>query len=41
MIKDASHPYPAVRAAEVKKWFAGYRPAAKFGETIGNAKLSW
>ena len=22
MIKDVSHPYPAVRAAEVKKWFA-------------------
>ena len=41
MIKDMSHPYPAVRAAEVKKWFAGYRPAMTLGGTIGNSKLNW
>ena len=42
MIKDLTHPYPAVRAAEVKKWFAGRRPALPpAGETIGSAKLNW
>ncbi len=41
MIKDASHPYPAVRASEVKKWFAGRRPVITAGETIGKAKLNW
>lgn len=41
MIKDASHPYPAVRAAEVKKWFAGRRPLISAGERIGKAKLNW
>ncbi len=41
MIKDLTHPYPAVRAAEVKKWFAGHRPALPSGETIGRAKLKW
>ena len=41
MIKDASHPYPAVRAAEVKKWFAGYRPAIGFEGSIGKSKLNW
>ncbi len=41
MIKDASHPYPAVRAAEVKKWFAGHRPALSAATTIGRAKLEW
>ncbi len=41
MIKDLSHPYPAVRAAEVKKWFAGRRPALTFGDTIGKSKLDW
>ena len=42
MIKDLTHPYPAVRAAEVKKWFAGRRPALPpVGEMIGRAKLKW
>ena len=41
MVKDMSHPYPAVRAAEVKKWFAGYRPAIPAVTTIGSAKLDW
>lgn len=27
MIKDLAHPYPAVPAAEVKKWFSGRRPS--------------
>ena len=41
MIKDSSHPYPAVRAAEVKKWFSGRHPAISAGETIGKATLNW
>ena len=41
MVKDASHPYPAVRAAEVKKWFVGRRPISTFGPAIGKAKLNW
>lgn len=41
MIKDLSHPYPAVLAAEVKKWFAGRRPALTLGDTIGKSKLNW
>lgn len=41
MIKDASHPYPAVRAAEVKKWFAALR--GRSGGTLlpAKAKLEW
>lgn len=38
MIKDASHPYPAVRAAEVKKWFAAGPGRSRL---IGRAKLEW
>lgn len=41
MIKDASHPYPAVRAAEVRKWFVGRRPSFAASESIGRAKLKW
>lgn len=43
MIKDMSHPYPAVRAAEVKKWFDGQRrllPGGS-GTGLGTAKLEW
>ena len=42
MIKDASHPYPAVRAAEVKRWFAGRRRAGGLGDGgMGRARLAW
>ena len=41
MIKDASHPYPAVRAAEVRTWFAGRRSSFAASESIGRAKLKW
>lgn len=41
MIKDMSHPYPAVRAAEVIKWFKGFAPSLHASETISNAKLDW
>ena len=41
MIKDMSHPYPAVRAAEVKKWFAGQRSRLAAGREIESAKLDW
>lgn len=41
MIKDMAHPYPAVRAAEVRKWFTGQRPAETFGQKMAKAKLNW
>ena len=41
MIKDLSHPYPAIRAAEVKRWFAGRRSILPSGGSIGKAKLEW
>ena len=42
MIKDVSHPYPAVRAAEVKKWFAkSMTKLLPAGDAIGKATLNW
>lgn len=41
MIKDASHPYPAVRAAEVKKWFARRLPSSGGTGSIGKVRLEW
>ena len=41
MIKDMSHPYPAVRAAEVKKWFDRQHPKCTVEKAIGSAKLDW
>lgn len=44
MIKDLDHPYPAIRAAEVLKWFT---TSQAFGNSpkrigdIGGAKLNW
>ncbi len=44
MIKDFDHPYPAIRAAEVLKWFkssANIGGAGKSISDIGSAKLNW
>lgn len=42
VIKDVSHPYPAVRAAEVKKWFAkSMTKLLPAGDAIGKATLNW
>ena len=42
VIKDVSHPYPAVRAAEVKKWFAkSMTKLLPAGDLIGKAILNW
>lgn len=42
VIKDVSHPYPAVRAAEVKKWFAkSMTKLLPAGDLIGKATLNW
>lgn len=42
MIKDLDHPYPAIRAAEVVKWFRNLAPpVSRATGDIGSAKLKW
>lgn len=41
MIKDLSHPFPAVRAAEIKKWFSTQHSTLSFDRAIGQSKLDW
>ena len=44
MIKDMDHPYPAIRAAEVVKWFKGAKIRVSLSNhlnDIGAARLSW